>query len=130
MAKSAKLILIVDDEPDTATYLSTWLEDHGYRTCTAADGQQGLQAILERTPDLVLMDLKMPNQTGIQLYKEICGRDALSRLPVIFITGMAEYQLFGPDCMPLPDPVACIGKPPDRGVLLAAIERVLEQPAA
>lgn len=123
--EKVRKVLVIDDEPDTVTFLSTWLEDHGYRACSASDGNKGMQAIMEEAPDLVLMDLKMPNQTGIQLYREI-RRDAnLTDLPVIFITGMAELQIFDEACELLPEPAARLEKPVDLPALKAAINKAL-----
>lgn len=110
-------ILIVDDDPDTVTYLSAWLEDNGYEVCSACDGRQGMEAINALRPDLVLMDVKMPNQTGLQLYKEIRAQQELATLPVVILTGMAEYELFGDGCARLPEPFARLDKPPDLEVL-------------
>ena len=118
-------VLIVDDDPDTITFLSAWLEDHGYQSCSASDGREGMQAILRERPDLVLLDIKMPNQTGVQLYRDIKLNDEWGRLPVIFITGMTEFQVFDRGCAPLPQPAACIPKPIDFRALHAAIKRAL-----
>lgn len=120
-----KKVLIIDDEPDTITFLGTWLEDQGYCTCSASDGEHGMQMLLAEKPDLVLMDLKMPNQTGAQLYREIRGHDALAGLPVIFITGMTDYHFFDAACGQLPEPQACLGKPVDLAALKAAITSAL-----
>lgn len=125
MGTQRKRILIIDDDPDTVTYLRTWLEDQGYETQEASDGRQGMRAILEHHPDLVLMDLRMPNQTGRQLYKELRGREGLERLPVIVLSGMSEAQLFDDTCEPLPEPVARLDKPPDLQALDAAIRQAL-----
>jgi CheY-like chemotaxis protein len=125
MGAGKKMILIIDDDPDTVTYLSTWLEDQGYLTSTAADGRQGMEALLREPPDLVLMDLKMPNQSGIHLYKEIKGHETLKLVPVIVITGMVEFELFDNHCVPLPEPVARIDKPPNLEALHTAIKQAL-----
>jgi CheY-like chemotaxis protein len=126
MTDRAKRILIVDDDPDTVTYLCTWLEDHGYETYSASCGETGLEAILQHEPHMVLMDLKMPNRTGVQLYKEICSRDTLAGLPVVIITGMAEFRLYGEGCVPLPEPAARLDKPPDLETLQQVIRQKLD----
>lgn len=122
---TTRKILIVDDEPDTITFLSAWLEDQGFTPCSAADGKQGMEAITREHPDLILLDIKMPNQTGVQLYRDIRLDESYRNLPVIFITGMAEYQIFDKECSPLQPPVACISKPIDLRALLAAIKSAL-----
>ncbi len=120
-----KKVLIVDDEPDTVAFLSNWLEDNGYSFCTASDGEQGLRVIMQESPDLVLMDLRMPRHTGFQLYRELRSNKILKRIPVFFVTGMTASQIFGDDCDPLPEPEAFIEKPIDLKALREAIERVL-----
>jgi len=116
-------ILIIDDEPDTITYLSTWLEDNGFDTCSATDGRRGMLAILAEQPDLVLLDIKMPGQTGIQLYRDMIKNEACRGIPVIIITGMANYKIFDRECGDLPEPAACIEKPFNLEALRAAIEK-------
>jgi len=120
-----KKVLIIDDEPDTILFLSTWLEDHGYETFSATDGEHGMEMLRAVRPDLVLMDLKMPRQTGMQLYREIHQLDDFHDLPVIFITGVTDYHLFTRDCATLPAPAACIAKPIDLAALQQAIEEAL-----
>jgi len=118
-------ILIVDDEPDTVTYLTAWLEDLGYQTCSAGDGAEGMEAVRRERPHLVLMDVKMPTRTGIEMYRQLRLGDEFCRLPVIFISGMPGYPIFGGECAPLPEPEARIDKPLDLQALRAAIEKSL-----
>ena len=118
-------VLIVEDEPDVVTFLSTWLEDQGHETCSATDGQQGMQAVLRERPDLVLLDLNMPNQTGLQLYRDLRSDSDLMDLPVFFVTGLTKYQIFSNGCETLPEPQAYIDKPIDLVALEAAIKKVM-----
>jgi CheY-like chemotaxis protein len=125
MSIGKKKVLIVDDEPDTITFLSQWLEDNGYETCSATDGDQGMMAVIEEGPDIILMDLRMPNQTGMQLYRALRLRDEFGHIPVIFVTGMTEFQIFGKDSTPLPKPEAFIEKPINLDALHSAIKRLI-----
>jgi CheY-like chemotaxis protein len=118
-------ILVVDDEPDMVVFLCAWLEDNGYGASSANDGEQALQSILNQPPDLVLMDLNMPHQSGIQLYRALQDNESLRGIPVIFVTGLSQYQIFNSTCIPLPEPVACIQKPIDMECLRETIARVL-----
>jgi len=126
MTPYAPQILVVDDEPDMVAFLCAWLEDNGYATSSANDGDQALQSILKQRPDLVLMDLNMPHQSGIQLYRELQDRESLRTIPVIFVTGLAQYQIFNTTCSPLPEPAACIEKPIDLEYLQHTIARILD----
>jgi CheY-like chemotaxis protein len=123
--REAKKILIIDDEPDTVTFLRTYLEDNGYGTRAASDGKAGLEALLKERPDAVILDVNMPSRTGVQLYREMSQHEGLHGVPVIFITGLSEFQIFGRDCSPLPAPVACLEKPIDLPALLEAVRRAV-----
>jgi CheY-like chemotaxis protein len=126
MATTVRKVLVVDDEPDMVVFLSAWLEDNGYEAISTTEGERALQLIVEQNPDLVLMDLNMPNHSGFELYREIQGREELRIIPVIFITGLSEYKIFNSTCSPLPEPAACIQKPIDMESLQDAIARILK----
>ncbi len=126
-------ILIIDDEPDTVVFLETVLEDLGYDTCSASDGEQGLAQLHEQQPDLVLMDLRMPRRTGMQLYREIWSQRRHHKIPVIFISGFTDVKIFDNACTPLPEPAARLDKPIDLEALEEAISAALnptESPGA
>jgi CheY-like chemotaxis protein len=125
MAAPVPRVLVVDDEPDMVAFLCAWLEDNGYEASSAMDGIHALQSILQQRPDLVLMDLNMPHQSGIQLYRELQNQEELRTIPVIFVTGLVQYQIFNSTCAPLPEPAACIQKPIDMECLQQTIVRVL-----
>ncbi len=127
----SKKILVVDDEPDMVTFLTTLLEDNGYATITAADGEEALEMCKKERPDLVSLDLLMPNKTGIKMYREMRKDEEIKDIPVIMVTG------FGKDDVPSMDfkewiqkraikpPEAYIEKPVDKDVLLTAIKTVI-----
>lgn len=87
---TAKKILIIDDDPDTLTYLSTVLQDHYYETITASDGDEGLKKSLEIMPDLILLDLMMPKKSGIKFLNEIKLNETLKRIPIIVESGASN----------------------------------------
>lgn len=126
-----KKILIVDDEPDMVTFLSTLLEDSGYQTVSAVDGEDGLAKVKSEKPDLVSLDLLMPNKTGIKMYREMRKDEEVKDIPVVMVTG------FGKDDVPSMDfkewiqkrairpPEAYIEKPVNKDVLLDAIRKAI-----
>jgi CheY-like chemotaxis protein len=126
-----KKILIVDDEPDMVTYLTALLEDEGYMTITATDGEEGIAKVKTEKPDLVSLDLLMPNKTGIRMFRELRKDDEVKDIPVVMVTG------FGKDDVPSMDfkewiqqrairpPEAYIEKPVNKEILLAAIKKAL-----
>ena len=86
----SKKILIVDDEADQRTFLSTVLEENGYASISAKDGVEGLELLRQEKPDLVLLDLMMPKKSGISMFQELRSDSNLSDIPVIVVTGVSE----------------------------------------
>ncbi|MGE4552285.1 MAG: response regulator, partial [Desulfovibrionaceae bacterium] len=89
----AKKIMIVDDDPHIVDYLKALFEDNGYQTCTANDGEQALHVMEAERPDLVTLDLEMPNEWGPRFYRKFSQRDALKETPVIVISGLSGIHL-------------------------------------
>ena len=85
-----KNILIIDDDPDVVLFLSTVLTDHGYRTIEARNGREGLEKTKSNHPDLILLDLMMPQKSGIALLNDIKKHDDLKKIPVIMVTGVSS----------------------------------------
>ncbi|MFC1834643.1 DVU0259 family response regulator domain-containing protein [Thermodesulfobacteriota bacterium] len=121
----ARKILVVDDEPHVVKYLTAFLEDSGYETCTAGDGEEALTVLRSEKPDLVTLDLQMPNDTGTRFYRKLSKDREFKTTPVIVISGLPGRHLA------VSKPVAVFEKPVDRDGLLSAIKRALgeETPA-
>ena len=85
----AKKILIVDDDPDVILFIATVLKDHGYQSVDAANGREGLKIVRSENPDMVLLDLMMPQKSGIALLSELKKDEKLKKIPVIMVTGVA-----------------------------------------
>jgi len=83
-------VLIVDDSEECVIYLTEILEDLGYPFRVARNGKAGLQAVREKTPDLVLLDLMMPQKGGIAVYREMKRDPELEKIPIFIITGASE----------------------------------------
>ncbi len=82
-----KKILIVEDDPDLAEILRRRLNDRGFEVCTAGNGREGLRAAYEKQPNLVILDIMMPEMNGI----ETCQRlRELSDVPVLMLTAMVS----------------------------------------
>lgn len=86
----SKKILIVDDEPDIITFVSTVMEENGYTSIGAKDGVEGLDLLRKEKPDLVLLDLMMPKKSGITMFQELRKDPDLSHIPVVVVTGVSE----------------------------------------
>jgi CheY-like chemotaxis protein len=114
MAETTKTILIVDDDPDARTYLTTVLEDNGFATLSAKDGTEALKRIEEKRPDLVALDIAMPEKSGVAVYRALKENERLKNLPVIIITGMSEdFKKFISTRRQVPPPEGYISKPVD-----------------
>src|SRR5580698_7511796 len=82
-------VLVVDDTPETLGLLTDTLDQAGFTVLIATDGETALHLVDQVTPDLVLMDARMPGISGF----ETCKRDKLlSDLPVIFMTGLSQTE--------------------------------------
>ena len=103
------VVLVVDDEPDVRTALSTMLEMEGHKVLEAADGTEVLAAAREYAPDLILLDISMPGMDGFEVLRELGRDDSLSRIPVILVTakGSPEDRVLGREL----GAVDYIGKP-------------------
>ena len=86
----AKKILIVDDDPDIRIFVSTVLEENEYTPLMAKNGDEGLNSVKNDSPDLVILDILMPKQSGIKMYREMRSNDSLKNIPVIILSGIAK----------------------------------------
>jgi CheY-like chemotaxis protein len=85
-------ILIVDDEPHMADLLRTVLSKAGHTIITANCGKLALEAALEHSPDLILMDISMPDWDGYETTVRIKKHLKLQDIPVIFLSGRSEEE--------------------------------------
>jgi CheY-like chemotaxis protein len=120
-------ILVVDDEPDVATYLASVLEDAGMNVRVAHDGEQGLQLIREDPPDLISLDLVMPKRSGIKFYRDLQKNKEWSDIPVIIVTGHARDDLGRSDLkeLTMSGPGIYLEKPIKPDNYIAAIKGLL-----
>ena len=79
-------ILIADDQPDNLTLLARYLENEGYGYIKAKDGLEVLEKVRNELPDLVLLDINMPNKDGFAVLEEIRADPAIQHIPVIILT--------------------------------------------
>jgi DNA-binding response OmpR family regulator len=85
-----KSILVVDDEPHMVKLLRLNLEPEGYHVLEASNGESAYRLTLETKPDIVLLDVAIPEKNGIEVCKAIKGNPELSHIPVILITARGE----------------------------------------
>ncbi|HSL60321.1 MAG TPA: response regulator [Desulfotignum sp.] len=97
MKASEKKILVVDDEPDVRNFLTTCIQDAGFRVDSASNGQEALEKIERDLPDLMTLDMVMPRKSGIQLIRILRKNEKWSALPVIVITAHANDEFASDD---------------------------------
>ena len=130
MAK--KKILVVDDEMDMRFYVTALLESNGYQALAMRDGKTGLQQAREDRPDLIILDIMMPGDGGVKMYSRLKTDPALSDIPVIMLSAVAEpsfrhflAMLNTQNAQPVPDPAAYLEKPLDHARLLDSIRQTI-----
>ena len=91
--KGAPIILVIEDYADSRTLLSSWLRAKGYKVIEARDGKEGVLQANRVTPDLILMDLAMPELDGVEATRQIRQRHVLSRTPIFAISAYATHEI-------------------------------------
>ncbi|MBI5488637.1 MAG: response regulator [Deltaproteobacteria bacterium] len=124
-ANRKRRVLVVDDEPDVRTFLTTLLQDNGYETSVAGNGAEALQAIRAGRPDLVTLDITMPEQSGVRAYREIKTDPSLKGLPVVIVTGVSDdFKTFISTRSQVPPPDGFLTKPIDKTALLELVRKL------
>jgi CheY-like chemotaxis protein len=132
MSEHTKTVLVVDDEPEAREFLITVLNDHGFDAVPARDGTEAI-ALLERSlPDMVTLDITMPEKSGVAVYRRLREDPNFRNIPVIIITGITdEFQKFISSRRHVPAPDGYISKPVDHDQFLAMVRRLTgEEPAS
>ena len=93
-----RTILVVDDFDDTRLLLKTWLEKKGYNVAEAENGNQAVAAAWEVRPDLIIMDIEMPELDGLGATRKIRAMKELDNVPVVAVSAYGEQQ-FGADAL-------------------------------
>jgi DNA-binding response OmpR family regulator len=90
MSVARPLVLVADDDPDILQLVALRLGRSGYDVVTASDGEQALDAALERAPDLALLDVMMPKLDGYQVTERLRGNATTRHMPVILLTARVQ----------------------------------------
>jgi DNA-binding response OmpR family regulator len=128
MEQQEKKIVYVEDELEMIDLVKLILSRKGYQVIGAGGGREGLDIIREEIPDLVLLDLMMPDIEGWDVYQQIRADDATKHIPVIVVTAKAQNidKVLGLHIAKVNDYISKPFSPQD---LVASVERVLaEQP--
>jgi two-component system phosphate regulon response regulator PhoB len=124
-----KTVLVVDDELDMRTFISTLLETSGYRALVATNGEDGIRKAREHKPAVIILDVMMPKEGGVQMYRELKTDEQLKGIPVIMLSAIAKKTFFHSQKMlntyrgqVVPEPEAYIEKPPETEDLLRVLQ--------
>jgi len=85
-----KKVLIVDDEMDMRIFISTLLETSGYKAVATRNGKDGILKARDMLPDLIILDVMMPGEGGVPMYRQLKTEKTLKNIPVIMLSAVAE----------------------------------------
>ena len=124
-ATAPETILIIEDYSDTRELLSTLLRSHGYTVIEAEDGLEGLLKATGMYPDLIIMDLSLPEMDGVEAARRIHSQQKLEHIPIFvisaYLTSDVKADVRAAGC------VRIFSKPFDTDELIDAIERTLAE---
>jgi two-component system response regulator VicR len=123
---TGKMIVHIEDEPEMVDLVKLILGRKGYQVIGATGGQEGLDVIREHIPDLILLDLMMPDVEGWDVYQQVRADEALKNIPVIVVTAKAQNidKVLGLHIAKVDD---YISKPFSPQELVDSIEKVLSK---
>jgi len=90
-----KKVLVVDDEPDSISFIEAILEDKEMNIITAADGEEGIKKAKSEKPDIIIMDVQMPKMDGFQASAKIKSLPETKDIPIIILTGVKDKTGIG-----------------------------------
>jgi CheY-like chemotaxis protein len=120
-----KTVLIIDDEPDTLTYFSSLLEDNGFATVTAQSAADAIAQVKTVVPDLITLDISMPETSGVRCYRDLREHEAWRNIPVVIITGISEdFRTFISSRKHVPPPDGYLAKPIDEAAFVEMVRKL------
>ena len=85
-------VLVIDDDERICQTIEKYLEMKGYKTCSAYDGRDGLKQVKRMKPDLVLLDVIMPEMNGLEVLRHLKESPKTSEIPVVMLTGRSDEE--------------------------------------
>ena len=127
-----KNILVVEDDLHMRVFITTVLETSGYNATATKDGQEGIRKVKEDRPDLIILDVMMPEEGGVSMYRQLKTDNQFKDIPVVMLSGVeSETFLHSLKMMniglrdPLPDPEAYVEKAPKAEELINIVQKLL-----
>jgi CheY-like chemotaxis protein len=127
-----KRVLLVDDDADVTKFVSKLVERAGYQAVVAKNGVEGMGKVREDKPDLIILDVLMPKESGIRMYRELKTDEIFKDIPVIMLSAIAPESFFRSQKVldefageTVPEPQAYIEKPEEPEELIALMNKIL-----
>jgi len=114
-----KKILIIDDDPVIVKYLEELFSNNGYETTAAYDGLEAADSVKKMKPDLITLDLDMPNEWGTRFYRKLTKPKGGRDIPVIIVSGLPGRE------HSIKKAVAYFGKPFDEDKLIETVKNTI-----
>jgi CheY-like chemotaxis protein len=125
----ANKVLVVDDDLNMRIFISALLKTNGYQPLVGKDGREGIEIVKNDRPNLIILDIMMPGEGGVPMYRQLKEDKNTKDIPVIMLSGVESKTFFHSLKMlsvgrnkPLPEPEAYIEKPPKAEELLDMID--------
>jgi two-component system, OmpR family, alkaline phosphatase synthesis response regulator PhoP len=87
-----KTIMVVDDNPDIITIVRTILEGKGFNVLSASSGAECLDALKTQKPDLIVLDIMMPEMDGLEVLTRLKAMSEFTNVPVVLLTAKVQYE--------------------------------------
>ena len=128
----AKKVLNVEDDADIRTFVATVLEENGYIPIMAIDGAEGMEKARKEKPDLIILDILMPRESGIKMYHGLKTDPSMKDIPIVMLSGVSKRTFlrsqaalteFGDETVP--EPHAYLEKPVEPEDLAEILKNIL-----
>ncbi len=113
-----KKILIIEDDPVIVKYLETLYQDNGYETVSTDNGKEGIELLKKEKPDMISLDLELPDEWGPRFYRKMSKLKDLKKTPVVVVSGLAGQHA-------IKNAVAFVRKPFDPDKLLGIVKKTI-----
>ncbi len=90
--KTAKKILIADDEPSVVKILGKRLRENGYKIIAANDGARTIELVQREKPDLIVLDIRMPEKNGYTVFQDLRESICARSIPIVFFTALSPEE--------------------------------------
>jgi len=126
MNNTKKKVLIVDDEPDMIDFLKSLLTDNGIEVVVATNGKEALEIAKREKPDLITLDISMPEESGSRALRNFQESTETSDIPIFIITGISkDFKKFIHTRKVVNPPTAYMEKPIDSTAFLQKVNELL-----